>query len=473
MRRHEHATGVPAKPGGTGVTPLRVGHAPSAALCAAWQKDALAAALWHTNARSITSKPSILQPYELFIGLRYTRAKRRNHFISFISLISMLGMALGVMALIVVLSVMNGFQKEIRARMLGASPHLEVVADGGRLHGWQLILDKVAQHSQVSAAAPYIAGQGMLSFGQNVQGVMVRGIDPARETGITELADKMKAGALSDLRGGEFSIALGSDLARTLGVRLDDKVMLIAPQGQITPAGMMPRLKQFRVAGIFEIGMAPYDNSLALIHLDDAQKLFQFGDAVTGISGKLHNIDLAPRVARELQGELPPGLYANDWTHQNVNYFRAVQIEKKMMFIILSLIVAVAAFNIVSTLVMAVTDKQADIAILRTLGAKPSSIMKIFIVQGVVIGAIGTLLGSGGGIVLALNLDVVVPFIERLLGVQFLAKDVYYITDLPSDLRYQEVALVASMSFMISLLATLYPSWRASQTQPAEALRYE
>ncbi|OGT00004.1 MAG: cell division protein FtsX [Gallionellales bacterium RIFCSPLOWO2_02_FULL_59_110] len=421
----------------------------------------------------MTSKPSILQPYELFIGLRYTRAKRRNHFISFISLISMLGMGLGVMALIVVLSVMNGFQKEIRARMLGASPHLEVVADGGRLHGWQLILDKVAQHSQVSAAAPYIAGQGMLSFGQNVQGVMVRGIDPARETGITELADKMKAGALSDLRGGEFSIALGSDLARTLGVRLDDKVMLIAPQGQITPAGMMPRLKQFRVAGIFEIGMAPYDNSLALIHLDDAQKLFQFGDAVTGISGKLHNIDLAPRVARELQGELPPGLYANDWTHQNVNYFRAVQIEKKMMFIILSLIVAVAAFNIVSTLVMAVTDKQADIAILRTLGAKPSSIMKIFIVQGVVIGAIGTLLGSGGGIVLALNLDVVVPFIERLLGVQFLAKDVYYITDLPSDLRYQEVALVASMSFMISLLATLYPSWRASQTQPAEALRYE
>ncbi|OGT11934.1 MAG: cell division protein FtsX [Gallionellales bacterium RIFCSPLOWO2_12_FULL_59_22] len=421
----------------------------------------------------MTSKPSILQPYELFIGLRYTRAKRRNHFISFISLISMLGMGLGVMALIVVLSVMNGFQKEIRARMLGASPHLEVVADGGRLHGWQLILDKVAQHSQVSAAAPYIAGQGMLSFGQNVQGVMVRGIDPARETGITELADKMKAGALSDLRGGEFSIALGSDLARTLGVRLDDKVMLIAPQGQITPAGMMPRLKQFRVAGIFEIGMAPYDNSLALIHLDDAQKLFQFGDAVTGISGKLHNIDLAPRVARELQSELPPGLYANDWTHQNVNYFRAVQIEKKMMFIILSLIVAVAAFNIVSTLVMAVTDKQADIAILRTLGAKPSSIMKIFIVQGVVIGAIGTLLGSGGGIVLALNLDVVVPFIERLLGVQFLAKDVYYITDLPSDLRYQEVALVASMSFMISLLATLYPSWRASQTQPAEALRYE
>src|SRR3989338_8354258 len=426
---------------------------------------------------TLTPVPTIggvtLQPYELFIGLRYTRAKRRNHFISFISLISMLGMGLGVMALIVVLSVMNGFQKEIRARMLGASPHLEVVADGGRLNNWQAALDKVAQHPQVSAAAPYIAGQGMLSFGQNVQGVMVRGIDPQQERAITELADKMKLGTLNDLRGGEFTIVIGSDLARSLGVQINDKIMLIAPQGQITPAGMMPRLKQFRVAGVFEIGMAPYDNSLALIHLNDAQKLFQFGDAVTGISAKLRDSDLAPSVARELQSELPADLYANDWTHQNSNYFRAVQIEKKMMFIILSLIVAVAAFNIVSTLVMAVTDKQADIAILRTLGASPRSIMKIFIVQGVVIGVIGTLLGSVGGIALALNLDVVVPFIERLIGVQFLAKDVYYISDLPSDLRYPEVILVAGMSFLIFLLAALYPSWRASQTQPAEALRYE
>ena len=249
--------------------------------------------------------------------------------------------------------------------------------------------------------------------------------------------------------------------------------MLIAPQGQITPAGMLPRLKQFRVTGIFEIGMAPYDNSLALIHIDDAQKLFQLGDSVTGISAKLRDIDAAPRVARDLQGQLPPELYANDWTHQNSNYFRAVQMEKKMMFIILSLIVAVAAFNIVSTLVMAVTDKQADIAILRTLGASPSSIMKIFIVQGVVIGVIGTLLGSICGILLALNLDVVVPFIEHLLGMQFLAKDVYYITELPSELRLPEVLLVTGISFVISLLATLYPSYRASKIQPAEALRYE
>jgi len=414
-----------------------------------------------------------LQPYELFIGLRYTRAKRRNHFISFISLISMLGMGLGVMALIVVMSVMNGFQKEIRDRMLGASPHLEVVADGGRMDDWQAVLDKVAANPQVKAVAPYVSGQGMLSFGQSVQGVMVRGIEPARETAITDLSGNIKAGALEDLRSGEFGIVLGTDLARALGVRLGEKVMLIAPQGSITPAGMMPRLKQFRVVGLFEIGMAPYDNSLALINMGDAQKLFQLGDAVTGISSKLRNIDAAPAVAAELQHQLPRNLYANDWTHQNSNYFKAVQMEKKMMFIILFLIVAVAAFNIVSTLVMAVTDKQADIAILRTLGASPSSIMKIFIVQGVVIGLIGTLLGSLGGIALALNLDVVVPFIEHLFGVQFLAKDVYYISELPSDLRYHEVLIVSGVSFLISLLATLYPSYRASRTQPAEALRYE
>lgn len=385
----------------------------------------------------------------------------------------MLGMALGVLALIVVLSVMNGFQKEIRERMLGASPNMEVVADGGRMDNWQTILDQVAQHPQVAAAAPYVAGQGMLSFGQSVQGVMVRGIDPARESAITELASKFKLGSLDELRAGEFNIVLGSDLARALGVRLNEKIMLIAPQGSITPAGMMPRLKQFRVAGIFEIGMAPYDGSLALINLNDAQKLFQLGTMVTGISTKLRDLDQAPRTSRELQRQLPASLYVSDWTHQNSNYFRAVQMEKKMMFIILSLIVAVAAFNIVSTLVMAVTDKQADIAILRTLGASPRSIMKIFMVQGVVIGLIGTLLGSVGGILLALNLNVVVPFIEHLFGVQFLAKDVYYISELPSDLRYHEVIVVAGMSFLISLLATIYPSYRASKTQPAEALRYE
>ncbi len=385
----------------------------------------------------------------------------------------MLGMALGVLALIVVLSVMNGFQKDVRARMLGAAPHLEVVVNGGRMNDWQPILDQVAKNPQVVATAPYVTGQGMLSFGQSVQGVMVRGIDPARETAITDLSNKVKFGKLNDLRSTEFGIVLGSDLARSLGVQLDEKVMLISPQGSISPAGMMPRLKQFRVVGIFEIGMAPFDSSLALINISDAQKLFQLGDAISGISTKLRDIELAPEVADELQAQLPTNFYANDWTHQNSNYFSAVQMEKRMMFIILSLIVAVAAFNIVSTLVMAVTDKQADIAILRTLGASPRSIMKIFMVQGVVIGIIGTLLGTIGGVILALNLDVVIPFIEHIFGVQFITKDVYLINELPSDVHYDEVILVAGISFLISLLATIYPSYRASQTQPAEALRYE
>ena len=414
-----------------------------------------------------------MQPYELFIGLRYTRAKRRNHFISFISLISMLGMALGVMALIVVLSVMNGFQKEIRERMLGATPHLEVVADGGRINDWRPVFDKVIRNPQVAAAAPYVGGQGMLSFGQNVQGVMVRGIDPAEETAVTELSNKIKTGALTDLRSGEFGIVLGVDLARALGVQVGQKIMLIAPQGQITPAGMMPRLKQFRVVGIFEIGMAPYDDNLALINISDAQKLFQMDDAVTGISAKLRDVDVAPQVASEIQRQLPDNLYANDWTHQNSNYFRAVAMEKRMMFIILSLIVAVAAFNIVSTLVMAVTDKQADIAILRTLGASPVSIMKIFMVQGVLIGLVGMVLGVVCGVLVALNIGTLIPIIEHMFGVQFLSKEFYYISELPSDLQARDVITVASMSFLISLFATLYPSWRAAQTQPAEALRYE
>jgi lipoprotein-releasing system permease protein len=414
-----------------------------------------------------------LRPYELFIGLRYTRAKRRNHFISFISLISMLGMALGVAALIVVLSVMNGFQKEIRTRILGIAPHLQISEEGNYMVDWQQTLQLTAKYLQVAAAAPFVNGQGMVSFDQNVQGVMVRGILPQDESKVIDLSDKMKAGSLEALKEGSFGIVLGSDLAHTLGVHMDDKVLLISPQGQITPAGMVPRLKQFRVVGIFEIGMAPYDNTLALIHLNDAQKLYQMGSAVSGISARLHDLDLAPQVATEIQRSLPRNTYVSDWTRQHSNYFRAVQIEKKMMFIILSLIVAVAAFNIVSTLVMAVTDKQADIAILRTLGASPASIMKIFIVQGALIGLIGSVFGVGGGILLSLNIDTVVPFIERLLGMHFLSKEVYFINELPSDLQRDDVLVVACFSFLISLLATLYPSWRASRTQPAEALRYE
>jgi lipoprotein-releasing system permease protein len=414
-----------------------------------------------------------LRPYELLIGLRYTRAKRRNHFISFISLISMLGIALGVAALIVVLSVMNGFQKEVRARILGVTPHLQVVSDTSQVLDWQPLLAALGKQADIRAAAPYVSGQGMVSLNEVVQGVMVRGILPADEQRLTALGDKMKVGKLDDLRSGEFGITLGSDLARAMGARLGDSVLLITPQGQITPAGMLPRLKQFRVVGIFEVGMAPFDNALVLIHLSDAQKLFRLGEAVSGISANLHDLDRAPEVARQLSSQLPPGLYATDWTQQNANYFAVVAMEKKMMFIILSLIVLVAAFNIVSTLVMAVTDKQADIAILRTLGAAPSSIMKIFMVQGVLIGLIGMVLGVAGGVLIALNIGTLVPFIEHLFGVQFLSKEFYYISELPSDLHSSDVIVVASMSFLISLLATLYPSWRAAKVQPAEALRYE
>jgi lipoprotein-releasing system permease protein len=414
-----------------------------------------------------------LRPYELLIGLRYTRAKRRNHFISFISMISMLGIALGVAALIIVLSVMNGFQKEIRARILGVTPHLQVTDESGQLSVWQPVLDIVRAHPEVQSAAPFVTGQGMLSQSDRVEGVMVRGILPEGENKLTGLGDKMKAGNLTDLRAGEFGIVLGSDLARALGARLNDHILLITPQGQITPAGMVPRLKQFHVVGIFEVGMSPYDNALALIHINDAQKLYRMGESVSGISARLKDLDKAQSVTLSLESQLPNNIYATDWTRQNANYFRAVQMEKKMMFIILSLIVAVAAFNIVSTLVMAVTDKQADIAILRTLGASPSSIMKIFMVQGVLIGLVGALIGVVSGIVVALNIGSIVPFIEHLFGVQFLAKDIYFITDLPSDLQRNDVLVVAAFSFAISLIATLYPSWRASKTQPAEALRYE
>ena len=414
-----------------------------------------------------------MQPYELFIGLRYTRAKRRNHFISFISLISMLGIGLGVMALIVVLSVMNGFQKEIRARILGVTPHLQVSNDNGQLNDWPQALDIVTRHPAVRAAAPFINGQGMVSLNESVQGVMVRGILPDAEQRLTALGDKMKLGELNELRAGEFNIVLGVDLARSLGAHIGDSVLLITPQGQITPAGMLPRLKQFHVVGIFEVGMAPYDNALALIHLEDAQKLYRMGSSVSGISGSLHDLDQAPQVARELEGQFNNGTYVSDWTRQNANYFAVVAMEKKMMFIILSLIVLVAAFNIVSTLVMAVTDKQADIAILRTLGASPKSIMQIFMVQGMLIGLIGMGLGVIGGVLLALNIGTIVPFIEHLFGVQFLSKEFYYISELPSDLQKGDVFIVAGMSFLISLFATLYPSWRASQIQPAEALRYE
>ena len=411
--------------------------------------------------------------YEYWVGLRYTRAKRRNHFISFISLISMLGVGLGVAALIVVLSVMNGFQKELRTRILGVASHIQVSGVTGELDDWTKTLRGVIQHPRVQAAAPYVQAQGMLSFDQQVRGTVVRGILPEAEEKTADFARHMKAGRLEDLAPGEFNMVLGMELARALGVRIGDKVTLIAPQGLVTPAAVLPRLKQFNVTGVFEVGMFEFDSGLALIHMNDAQKLYRMDDRVSGVRLKVDDLFAAPRIGRELLRYLDADALVSDWTRSHANVFRAVQIEKNMMVLLLLLIVAVAAFNIVSTLVMAVTDKQADIAILRTLGASPGGIMKVFIVQGAMIGTIGLGLGVAGGVLLALNIETVVPAIERALGIQFLAKDVYYISDLPSDLQWRDVGIITGVSFLLTLVATLYPSWRASRINPAEALRYE
>jgi lipoprotein-releasing system permease protein len=413
-------------------------------------------------------------PYELAVGLRYTRARRgsgRNSFISFIAFVSMAGIALGVAALIVVLSVMNGFQEELRNRILSVAAHIEV-------RGLPTLKDDVAvakaalANPHVKAAAPYVLGQAMLSAGDVNRGALVRGIDPAREDTVADIGRHMRAGALTALKPGEFGIVLGADLARALGVRMGDPVVVITPQGTLTPAGTLPRVKSFRVVGVFEVGMYEFDSGLALIDIDDARKLYRL-DGVSGVRLKIDDLFTAPAVARELATTIPENAEVRDWTRSHSNFFRAVQIEKRMMFIILTLIVAVAAFNIVSAQVMTVTDKQADIAILRTLGAAPGSIMAIFIVQGALIGVIGTVIGVVGGILLAVNIDVVVPAIERLLNVQFLDKSVYYISDLPSDLQRGDVLTIASLAFVLALLATLYPAWRAARVNPAEALRYE
>lgn len=411
--------------------------------------------------------------YELLVGLRFTRAERRNHFISFISLSSMLGIALGVAALIVVLSVMNGFQKEVRTRILGVASHVQITGADNRLADWQATAAEAVADPRVEAAAPFVNAQGMLTFDSGVRGAIVRGILPRLEENVADIGTHMIAGKLDALAPGEFNIVLGSELARALGAAPGDKITLIAPQGLVTPAGILPRLKQFTVAGVFEVGMFEYDSGLALINIEDAQKLYSMGSLVSGVRLKLRDLFRSREVARDLTARLRGDVYISDWTRSHANFFRAVQIEKTMMFIILLLIVAVAAFNIVSTLVMAVTDKQPDIAILRTLGASPGGIMKIFIVQGAIIGVIGTLIGVVGGIALALNVDVVVPFLERLLHVQFLSREVYYITELPSDLQRSDVTTITLVSLALSFLATIYPSWRASRVNPAEALRYE
>lgn len=413
--------------------------------------------------------------FEWLLGLRYTRAGRRsgrNSFISFISMVSMAGIALGVAALIIVLSVMNGFQKEVRDRMLSVIAHIEVFDASGMIPDWQKTAREAMNNPAVTGSAPYVDGQALIMREDVMRGVIIRGIRPDLEPQVSEVASRMKKGQLTSLQPGEFNIVLGSALAAALNVTVGDKIMLIAPDGQMTPAGVVPRPKAFRVGGIFEAGHYEYDSGMAFLQLEDAEKFFRMS-APSGV--RLHVKDMlkAPQIARELSHTLSGDLLLRDWSQQNRSYFAAVKTEKTMMFIILLLIVAVAAFNLVSTLVMTVTDKQADIAILRTLGASPLSIMKIFMIQGGLVGVIGTAFGVGFGVLVSLNIDVIVPFIERVLGIDVLPKDLYFLSALPSDLNWTDVAQITVVAVVLAFSATIYPSWRAARVKPAEALRYE
>ena len=415
-------------------------------------------------------------PYELVLGWRYTRAgraTRRNGFISFISGVSMMGIGLGVAALIIVLSVMNGFQKEVRDRMLGVVSHIEVyAADGAAVADLPALLARLKAHPQVLGAAPFITAQALLARGEDMKGVLVRGIDPALEPEVSDLSNDTQAGVLQRLQPGEFNLVLGRDLANNLYLQSGDPVTLVSPSGQVTPAGVVPRMKQLKVVGLLDSGHYEYDASLALLHMDDAQKIFRL-EGPNGIRVKLKDAQQARSVADELTPLLGEDVVVRDWTRANRTWFAAVQIEKRMMFIILTLIVAVAAFILVSTLVMTVTDKQADIAILRTLGASPASIMGIFVVQGALVGVIGTLSGLALGLLVAFNIGSIVPAIERALGASFLPKDIYLISRMPSDPQWADIGPVVIIALVLALVATLYPSWRASRIDPAEALRHE
>jgi lipoprotein-releasing system permease protein len=415
-------------------------------------------------------------PFELQIGWRYTRAGRsgrRNGFISFISMVSMLGIALGVAALIIVLSVMNGFQKEVRDRMLSVISHVEIYQPQGEaLTDWQATATEARRNEQVVGAAPFIATQALIARGDDMRGAVVRGISPVDEATVTALAAQLRDTTLAKLVPGGWGIVLGGELARSLGVKVGDRVTIVAPGGQVTPAGVIPRLKQLTLVGTFDAGHYEYDSGLALMHVDDAARLFRVAGP-TGVQLRLKDAQQAREVADEIQMRLGAAVRVTDWTRTNRNWFQAVQIEKRLMFIILTLIVAVAAFNLVSTLVMTVTDKQADIAILRTLGASPRSIMTIFMVQGAASGVIGTLAGMGMGLLVAFNVDVIVPAIERALHMSFLPGSVYLISRMPSDPQSADILPVVAISLALAFVATVYPSWRASRVQPAEALRHE
>lgn len=425
-------------------------------------------------------------PLEAFIGLRYVRAKRRNHFISFISLTSMLGIALGVTTLITVISVMNGFEKELRTRILGAIAHATIQPVDGSLTEWREVIKRVEQHPEVNGAAPYIE-EGVWLQGQESSGAFIRGIVPEYESRVSEVDRNMVAGEITDLKPGEYGIILGIGLASKLRVGPGDRVTVIAPRLKATPVGASPLMRRFTVVGAFEFGEFENDSALALIHMEDAARLLRLPPGDSG-GVRLHLKDMyrAWSVARDISSDLArrdmvredqqnsPSYYSvRDWTQERGNLFQAVRTEKTVMWVILSLIIAVAAFNIISMLVMVVTDKQSDIAILKTMGARPGTVMRIFVIQGTVIGVVGTALGVIGGILLAQNIGSVVPFLEQLFGFSLFPSDIYYITELPSDLRAADVTKFALMSLAMSLISTIYPSWRAARTHPAEALSYE
>ena len=415
----------------------------------------------------------MFRPLELSIGLRYTRAKRRNHFISFITLISMLGIALGVTALITVLSVMNGFERELQSRILGFASDVTVRDFGGGLKNWQDLSARLSSTPGVTGIAPYVQGEAMITAGRAVSGAVLRGVLPAREGAVSSVGRDMVAGSLTALKPGDFGIVLGKDLAAYLGASLGDHVTVITPDATVTPAGVLPRFRRFTVVGIFSAGMYQYDRGTAFIDIRDASRLFRLDNGVTGLRLKLDKVMQAPAVSSKLSRTLGSNYWVTDWTQENANFFHAVRTEKTVMFVILFLIVAVGVFNIVSTLVMVVNDKQADIAILRTLGMSPGRVMRIFIIQGTVIGLVGVLAGVAGGVALSLNVETIVPAIERLFHVQFLSPQVYYISQLPSYLEWRDVLRIGLIAFALTILATIYPARRAARTQPAEALRYE
>ncbi|MFK0570915.1 lipoprotein-releasing ABC transporter permease subunit [Endozoicomonas sp.] len=414
----------------------------------------------------------MFRPLPLFIGLRYTRAKRRNHFISFISGTSMVGLTLGVSVLIIVLSVMNGFDRELKQRVLGMVPHATITAAGGGIEDWEELVTTIPEKEGIAAAAPFVDAQGMLTNGGQVRGTLVYGVDPAYERKVSIISDHMKQGALEDLKPGEFGILLGEILANYLGVAVGDKVTMVLPEASVNLAGVLPRLKRFTVVGTFSVG-ADVDGNLAYTHQEDLARFLRVPEGVTGIRLKMDDLFAAPKLAWDVAVTLPGRYYVQDWTRTHGRLFQAIQMEKTMVGLLLTLIVAVAAFNIVSTLVMVVTDKQGDIAILRTFGASPKMIMGIFMVQGSLIGVIGTLLGVALGVAGALNVSGIVSALEKLLGIHFLSPDVYFISYLPSELMWQDVAVISISGLLMSFLATLYPAWRASRIQPAEALRYE